>query len=343
MIKLLKIKTFQQRSIFTMVFVILTVVFAASTMVFVVATKVFVSLTMVFAILTMVSVVSTMVFVAGTMVFVVFTMVFAASTMVFVVATKVFVSLTMVFAILTMVFVVSTMVFGIEEMFLSLETIFSKLDTAVDVPETIFAGIETSVSTIRSMVFVVEATVCGIKMLFSRSAPSAAQTSAPAVTAPARTAFVSIQQIFNSCDEGKDELARWQQYADKMTAEVQAGQKELDALRAQFEMQSTKLADEPRADLADSIDAKDTSLQRLQQDAQKELERRRQRYQNRIYRKTLPIIARIAKEKGLSTVQFIDETRDAYIDPALVITDEVIKAYNQAYPLVPVTQPPVKK
>ena len=50
-------------------------------------------------------------------------------------------------------------------------------------------------------------------------------------------------------------------------------------------------------------------------------------------RKTLPVIAKIAKEKGIIAVQFIDDTRDAYIDPSLVITDDVIKAYNQAYPI----------
>lgn len=174
--------------------------------------------------------------------------------------------------------------------------------------------------------------------------PPAVQSPAPVALGPAKIAFVNIQQAIAACDEGKDEMARWSQYADKMSAELQARQKELESLRTQFEIQSSKLSDEARADLADSIDTKDTSFQRLQQDTQKDADKRRQRFQSRIFRKTLPVIAKIAKEKALSSVHFIDETRDGYIDPSLVITDEVVRAYNQAYPVGAVAlQPPAKK
>jgi hypothetical protein len=47
----------------------------------------------------------------------------------------------------------------------------------------------------------------------------------------------------------------------------------------------------------------------------------------------LPVVEKIAKEKNLSAVVYINPQRDAYIDPALVITDEVIKAYNLANPV----------
>jgi Skp family chaperone for outer membrane proteins len=67
---------------------------------------------------------------------------------------------------------------------------------------------------------------------------------------------------------------------------------------------------------------------------------RRQRLQNAIFKKALQVIARIAKEKGLSSVHLIDENRDSYIDPSLVITDEIVKAYNASYPAM--TQPPKK-
>jgi len=59
------------------------------------------------------------------------------------------------------------------------------------------------------------------------------------------------------------------------------------------------------------------------------------------------VIEKVAKEKGLNSVLIFNPSRDAYVDPALNITEEIIKAYNQAYPTgaskPPETQAPAKK
>ena len=65
----MKILSFQQRSIFTMVFAVFTMVFAILTMVSVFSTMVFMVLTAVFVPFTMVFVVPTMAFVFSTLVF----------------------------------------------------------------------------------------------------------------------------------------------------------------------------------------------------------------------------------------------------------------------------------
>jgi outer membrane protein len=167
----------------------------------------------------------------------------------------------------------------------------------------------------------------------AQSAPLA-QTAppAPVVIGPAKIAFVNIQQAVATCDEGKREFAVLQQYIDKKSAELQVMQKEIDTLKNTLDIQGSKLTDEARADMADQIEVKDTMLQRFQQDTQKDIDKRRTNIQNAIARKTLSIIEKVAKEKGLSLVQFIDPNRDGFIDPILVITEDVIKAYNAAYP-----------
>lgn len=97
-------------------------------------------------------------------------------------------------------------------------------------------------------------------------------------------------------------------------------------------MQGAKLTDEARADLEEQIEITDTSLQRFQQDTQKEIDGRRMKATNYVGRKMLPVIEKIAKEKGLSAVVYLNSSRDAWVDSSLIITDEVIKAYNAAYP-----------
>ncbi len=170
--------------------------------------------------------------------------------------------------------------------------------------------------------------------------PPAAQA-APAVIGTAKIAFVNIQQAVATCEEGKREDASLQQYISVKSEDLQKMQKEVETLRNTYDIQGSKLTDEARQDLLLQIDAKDTQLQRFQEDTQKDIDSRRQRWQNNIARKLLEIIDKIAKEKDLSWVKFIDPNQDGYIKESLIITEEVIKAYNQAHP-VP-TAPGIKK
>ncbi len=171
----------------------------------------------------------------------------------------------------------------------------------------------------------------------------AAQAAAPTTIGPTKIAFMSIQAAIATCDEGKKEASTLQQYVDQKSAELQKQQKELEALRTKLDVQGPKLTDEARAELADQIEAQDTQTQRFQQDTQKDIDRRRQKLQDTIARKMLPVIEKVAKEKGVGVVQFLDTAQIfGYVDPSLVITDDVIKAYNVAYPAAAVT-PAAKK
>lgn len=168
--------------------------------------------------------------------------------------------------------------------------------------------------------------------------PPVGKATAPVVFAPAKIAFVDILQAITACEEGKLESAAWQQFVNTKNAELQTRQKDVEALRNQLGLQVTKLTDDARVELADQIEIKDTDLERFKQDTQKEIERRRLRFQNAIGRKMVIIIGKLAKEKGLSAVQSLDQTRDLFVDPALFITDDLIQAYNQAFP-TPATAP----
>jgi outer membrane protein len=169
------------------------------------------------------------------------------------------------------------------------------------------------------------------------------QAAAPVVIGPAKIAFMNIQQAIAVCEEGKKESSILQQYVDAKSAELQKLQKELDALKTQLEVQGSKLTDEARADLAEQIETKDTNIQRFQQDTQKDIDNRRQKLQNAIARKMLTIIEKVAKEKGLSAVQFVDVAQIfGYVDPSLFVTEDVVKAYNLAYP-VAAAAPAAKK
>ena len=170
----------------------------------------------------------------------------------------------------------------------------------------------------------------------AQNPPAAQQPTTPApaaVIGTAKIAWLNLEQAIFNCEEGKQEFSKVQQFVEKKNAELEGMRKESDTLKSQLQVQGAKLTDEARTDLEDQIETRDTTLQRFQQDTQKEIDARRVKTTNYIGRKMLPVIEKIAKEKGLSAVVYINPQRDAWVDPSLIITDEVIRAYNAAYPL----------
>jgi Skp family chaperone for outer membrane proteins len=156
---------------------------------------------------------------------------------------------------------------------------------------------------------------------------------APAVIPPAKIAWINLEEAILKSEEGKRELGEVQKFVEKMNQQLQGLQKELDALRNQLQVQADKLTDDARADMEEQIDAKQTNLQRFQQDTQKEIDNRRNRATNTLGRKMVPVIEKVSKEKGLSALFYLNSARDGWVDPSMIITEEIIKAYNQAYPL----------
>jgi Skp family chaperone for outer membrane proteins len=162
--------------------------------------------------------------------------------------------------------------------------------------------------------------------------PMMSMAQAPAATGGTKIAWLNLEQAIFGSEDGKKDFGEVQKFVDKKNTELEALKKELETLKNQLSVQGAKLTDEARGDLEDQIEAKDTILQRFQQDTQKEIDARRVKTTNAIGRKMLPVIEKLAKEKGLNAVVYINPSRDAYVDPALVITEDVVKAYNAAYP-----------
>jgi Skp family chaperone for outer membrane proteins len=173
------------------------------------------------------------------------------------------------------------------------------------------------------------APVLGIAQTASQ--PPADQPSAG--IGPVKIAFVNLEQAVYSCDEGKREFGEVQKFVDSKNAELENLRKEVDSLRNQLNVQGSKLTDEARLDLEDQVEAKETALQRFQQDTQKEIEARRLRVGNYIGKRMLPVVEKLSKGKGLNAVFNVSSSRDLYLDPMFMITDEVIKLYNQTYPV----------
>jgi len=172
-----------------------------------------------------------------------------------------------------------------------------------------------------------------------------AQTAA--AVSPAKIAWMNLEQAIVTCDEGDKLFREIQKFVDDKNAELDGLRKESDSLRNQLSVQGSKLTDEARADLEYQVESKEVALQRFQQDTQKEIESKRVRTANYIGNRMQGVIEKIAAEKGLSAVMIYNASRDAWVDPSLNVTEDIIEAYNKAYPVAaaksPATAAPAKK
>lgn len=161
--------------------------------------------------------------------------------------------------------------------------------------------------------------------------PTATPTSA--AIAPTKIAWINVDQAILTCDEGTKLYAEIQKFIEDKNVELDTLRKDADNLKNQLNVQGPKLNDEARMDLEEKAEAKDTALQRFQQDTQKEINSRRDRMTNYLGKRMLPVIEKVAKAKSLDAVLFFNTQRDAYVNPSLNLTEDVVKAYNQAFPV----------
>jgi Skp family chaperone for outer membrane proteins len=168
--------------------------------------------------------------------------------------------------------------------------------------------------------------------------PAAAQN---ATAQTGKMVWINMEQAILSCDEGKNEFAEIQKYVDGKTADLDAMRKEFESLKNQLSVQGSKLTDEARADLQYQITTKETQIQRFQQDTQNEINRKRDNVTNYIVKRLQHIIDTVAREKGLAAVMVLDPNRDAWIDPTLDITEEMVKAYNTEHPVTAAKKEPL--
>lgn len=149
---------------------------------------------------------------------------------------------------------------------------------------------------------------------------------------PAKIVWMNLEEALLTTDEGKAMFAEIQAYIDGKNQELDAMRKESEKLRNQLSVQGAKLTDEARQDLEEQVEAKDIALQRFQQDTQKEIENRRVRMTNHLGKRMQPVIEKLSKERGISAIFILNSARDAYVDQSLILTQDIVAAYNQTYP-----------
>jgi len=167
--------------------------------------------------------------------------------------------------------------------------------------------------------------------------PGAWAQAGAAASRPEKVAVISLQEAIAGTQEGKQASQQLKaQFAPRQNELKDLGTK-IQNLQQRLQTGQTTLSDNAKMDLQRQIAEEQRRGQREQQDLQDDMNDASQEAINRIGTKMMPILSKYAKEHGYSVVLSIDGGTQAtpvvYASNAVNITQEIIKLYDQAYPV----------
>ena len=174
-------------------------------------------------------------------------------------------------------------------------------------------------------------------------APAAppAPKDAPAAAGAGRVAVVDFQKAVVENSEGKKAQEKFMAELNKRQKEFEDKQKALSEAQNKLQTQDKVLSDTVKADLAKQIDRLNTELQRMNDDAQKELGDFQQQLFRPIAERTQEVLKSYSAENGFAVV--FDSSSQAnsiiYVQEVADITTEIIRRVDAAAARAPAAAP----
>jgi len=176
--------------------------------------------------------------------------------------------------------------------------------------------------------------VAGLALLISFPAVARAQLSTVVVVDFERAVVESV--------EGKKASEKFNAALQAKQNDAEKKQKELEEQQKKLQTGARTLSDATKADLQRDIDRRNTELQRMSEDAQKELGTLRDEMLRPIAERATAILNAMASEQGYTVV--IDtsnpENNVLWVNPRNDITAELIKRIDAATPKQTAAPPP---
>lgn len=145
-----------------------------------------------------------------------------------------------------------------------------------------------------------------------------------------KVAVIDVERILLESNRGKTALQEIDALRKTKQEEGQAMQKELTDLQARFTEGRLSLSEDKLAELRKQVEDKSIALQRFNDDATRELTKKRNEVLDEIERSIFPVINEIGKEGGYTLMFNKYNSGLVYADEAVDITARVIERYNQS-------------
>jgi outer membrane protein len=168
--------------------------------------------------------------------------------------------------------------------------------------------------------------------LVTPAAPALAQAAAPAPAAAGslRIAVIDTEKILLSSVAGKKAVADLKKLQDQREKELVAKAAELKDLQTKMNDGRLSLAQDKLADLSKQYEEKEIVLKRAQDDATRELNKKRDDMLAQIDERVMPVINQVGKELGYTMIFRKFESGLIYADDTIDITNVVIQRLDSA-------------
>ena len=173
----------------------------------------------------------------------------------------------------------------------------------------------------------------GLTLGLALAAPYAASAQPAAPSSGAiKIAVIDTEKILVSSAAGKKALAELKRLQEAKEKEFGAKQQEIKDLQAKISDGRLSLAQDKLDDMQKQLEDKVIAVRRLQDDATRDLTKKRDDVLGQIDQQVMPVINQVGKELGYTLIFRKFESGLIYADEAIDITDSVIKRLDTAAP-----------
>ncbi|UCF36777.1 MAG: OmpH family outer membrane protein [Acidobacteriota bacterium] len=147
----------------------------------------------------------------------------------------------------------------------------------------------------------------------------------------AKIGFVNSQEVLYGTNEGKEGLERLDQFMASKRTEFEARNKELSDLQSDFQTKQRTLNSDALMTMERNIQVKQRELQRFEEDTQADFNQRQNAMLQGMSAKVQAVIEEFAQQNSYVAIFMRDNTQ-AYVSPALDVTQQIIVIYNEKHP-----------
>lgn len=172
--------------------------------------------------------------------------------------------------------------------------------------------------------------VLGLALAAALAAPAVARAQAPAGAGSLKIAVIDTERVLLASETGKKALGDLKKLQETKENEVKTKQQEIKDLQTKVQDGRMSLSQDKISEMEKQLEDKVIALRRLQDDANRELTKKRDEVLAQIDQKVMPVINQVGKEQGYTMIFRKFESGLIYADEAVDITGQIIQRLDGA-------------
>lgn len=152
--------------------------------------------------------------------------------------------------------------------------------------------------------------------------------------APSKVAIIHVQNAILTTKDGQKAQGDLQSKFNPKRSQLEKKQSDIAALQDQLKKGSATMSQDAKDKALRDIDSGQKSLQRDNEDFEADVQQEEGKIMNTLGQQMMEVIVKYATQNGYAMVVDVSNPQNPVLwaDPAVDITNEIIKLYDQAHP-----------